>query len=77
MSSFKKVAVMEKIILLIIHTFVFVFSIALICEANLIEKEKLETSNSTELTKEDKAIILLEEALTLLRERKEQIGNII
>ena len=77
MSSFKKDAVMEKIILLIIYGFVFVFSIALICEANEIEKEKLETSNSTELTKEDKAIIVLEEALTLLKERKEQIGNII
>lgn len=68
---------MEKIILLIIYGFVFVFSIALICEANKIEKDKLETSNSTELTKEDKAIIILEEALALLRERKEQIGNII
>ena len=77
MKSFKKVAVMEKIILLIIYGFVFVFSIALICEANKIEKDKLETSNSTELTKEDKAIIILEEALALLRERKEQIGNII
>ena len=77
MNSFKKVTVMEKIILLIIHGFVFVFSIALICEANEIDKDKLETSNSTELTKEDKAIIILEEALTLLKERKEQIGNII
>ena len=77
MNSFKKVAVMEKISLLIIYCFVFVFSIALICEANEIEKEKLETSNSTELTKEDKAIIILEEALTLLKERKEHIGNII
>ena len=77
MNSFKKVAAMEKIISLIKYGFVFVFSIALICEANEIEKEKLETSNSTELTKEDKAIIILEEALTLLKERKEQIGNII
>ena len=77
MNSFKKVAVMEKISLLIIYCFVFVFSIALICEANEIEKEKLETSNSSELTKEDKAIIILEEALTLLKERKEQIGSII
>ena len=77
MNSFKKVAAMEKIISLIKYGFVFVFSIALICEANEIEKEKSETSNSTELTKEDKAITILEEALTLLKERKEQIGNII
>ena len=55
--------------------FVVLFSIALICEANEIAKEKLETSNSTDLEREDKAITLLEDALSLLKEQKEQIGK--
>ena len=67
---------MEKMILQKIDCFVLVFSLALICEANEIEKEKLKTSSSTYLIKEDKTITLLEEALTQLRERKVQIGNI-
>ena len=67
---------MEKIIRRKINCFVFVFSIALICEANEIEKEILKTSNSTYLEIEDKAIALLEETLYNLKERKEQIGKI-
>ena len=73
---FKKVTVMEKIIRTKVKCFVFVFSIALICEANEIERETLKTSNSTYLEIEDKAIELLEETLSHLKERKKQIGKI-
>ena len=68
---------MEKMILKKISCFVVLFSIALICEANEIAKENLETSNSTDTEREDKAIILLEETLSLLKEQKVQIGKII
>ena len=68
---------MEKMILEKISCFVVLFSIALICEANKIAKDKLETSNSTDTEKEDKAITLLEEALSLLKEQKVQIGKTI
>ena len=68
---------MEKMIIKKISCFVVLFSIALICEADEIAKEKLETSNSTDTEREDKAITLLEEALSLLKEQKVQIGKII
>ena len=68
---------MEKMIPKKINCFVVLFSIALICEANEIAKENLETSNSTDTEREDKAIVLLEETLSLLKEQKVQIGKII